>query len=68
MNHPLECLRDIGLEDHAMNLGYTGDALESHRWIHSMVGVEYGKVQYWGGHPDSAACQSPQSPIPIDRG
>ncbi|KFA67591.1 hypothetical protein S40285_08742 [Stachybotrys chlorohalonatus IBT 40285] len=48
----LECLRDLGVEDDCMRLGVKGKALESHRWCHSLVGEEYGKVLAWGSHPD----------------
>lgn len=37
-------------------LGYVGQHLQAHRWVRSLTGVEYGKVQTWGGHPDNEVC------------
>lgn len=45
-----------------MRLGKTGKPLQSMRWTRSMVGTEYGKVKYWGGHPNSVRDVAQSSP------
>lgn len=53
LTHPLECLREIGLEDDCLRMGVKGPPLEAMRWCHSVVGVEYGKVWTWSGAPST---------------
>ncbi|KAK5989609.1 2,4-dichlorophenol 6-monooxygenase [Cladobotryum mycophilum] len=49
----LECLRDIDAEHESIKAGTTGDWFKAQRWCRSMVDIEYGRVGYWGGHPDT---------------
>ncbi|KAE8421594.1 FAD binding domain-containing protein [Aspergillus pseudocaelatus] len=48
-----ECLRDIGIEDKALQQAVRGRTLQSMRWSRTMVGEEYGKVLAWGEHPST---------------
>lgn len=56
INRSLECLRDLGLEDDAMSQATKGPAIQAFRWCRSMVGEEYGRLHYWGSHPDTMVC------------
>ncbi|KAI0391448.1 FAD binding domain-containing protein [Xylariaceae sp. FL0594] len=49
----LETLRDLGIEADARGHGVQGEAFKYFRWVRSIVGEEYGKVQAWGAHPDT---------------
>ncbi|KAM7212283.1 FAD binding domain containing protein [Rhypophila decipiens] len=57
----LECLRDIGLEEEAMRLGYHGEDLKHVRWCHSMAGEEFGRVYAFGNGPDFTHIDLPQN-------
>ncbi|KAB8214227.1 FAD binding domain-containing protein [Aspergillus novoparasiticus] len=46
-----ECLRDLGIEEKALQQSVRGHSLQSMRWLRSMVGDEYGKVLGWSEHP-----------------
>ncbi|KAI1358511.1 FAD binding domain-containing protein [Xylaria arbuscula] len=58
----LETLRDIGLEEDAIGHATHGEMFQSFRWVRSMVGEEYGKVQAWGAHPKSMGDLARASP------
>lgn len=48
----LECLRDIGLEQEALEKGERGEETMQHtRWCHDMAGKEYGRNYAWGNDP-----------------
>ncbi|KAI0201232.1 FAD binding domain-containing protein [Astrocystis sublimbata] len=58
----LETLRDIGLEEDAIGHATRGEMFQSMRWVRSMVGTEYGKVQAWGAAPSSMCDLAKASP------
>ncbi|KAI2634023.1 FAD binding domain-containing protein [Xylaria nigripes] len=58
----LETFRDLGIENDAIGHSSEGDAFQSIRWVRSMVGEEYGKVQAWGAHPNSVRSLENASP------
>ncbi|KAI1129487.1 FAD binding domain-containing protein [Nemania abortiva] len=60
----LETLRDIGVEKDAMGHATRGEMFQSFRWVRSMVGEEYGKVQAWGAHPKNMGDLARASPCP----
>ncbi|KAH6698517.1 2,4-dichlorophenol 6-monooxygenase [Leptodontidium sp. MPI-SDFR-AT-0119] len=48
----LECLRDIGLEQEALERGERGDTNMLHtRWCHDMTGEEFSRNYAWGNDP-----------------
>lgn len=53
-NKTPECLRDLGLEDAALQVAFRGEVFQSMRWCSSMNEDEYGRVRGWSEHP---ACQ-----------
>ncbi|OJJ38361.1 hypothetical protein ASPWEDRAFT_126752 [Aspergillus wentii DTO 134E9] len=57
-----ECLRDIGLEDAALEKATRGAGYQSLRWCRSMVGEEYGRVLGFGQHPLSMGLTASISP------
>ncbi|KAK3314162.1 FAD binding domain-containing protein [Apodospora peruviana] len=58
----VECLADIGLDEDVRRLATTNTSFRSIRWAQSMAGTEYGRVLYWGGHPDTARDTATASP------
>ncbi|TGJ82853.1 hypothetical protein E0Z10_g5917 [Xylaria hypoxylon] len=58
----LETLRDIGLEKDAIGHATHGEMFQSFRWVRSMVGEEYGKVQAWGANPKNMGDLARASP------
>ncbi|OJJ52742.1 hypothetical protein ASPSYDRAFT_62441 [Aspergillus sydowii CBS 593.65] len=46
-----ECLRDLGLEDAALQVAFRGEVFQSMRWCRSMNEDEYGRVRGWSEHP-----------------
>jgi hypothetical protein len=47
-DYPSECLRELGLEDEAMQLAYKDPNFKSFRWCDSVTGEEYGRIRCWG--------------------
>jgi hypothetical protein len=47
----VECLRDIGLENHLRKIG--GETLPYTRFAQSMVGEEFARVYAWGNGPNA---------------
>ena len=46
-----ECLRDLGLEDAALQVAVRGEVFQSMRWCRSLNEDEYGRVRGWSEHP-----------------
>ncbi|KAE8146217.1 FAD binding domain-containing protein [Aspergillus avenaceus] len=46
-----ECMRDLGIEDQALQQSVRGHSFQSMRWSRSMIGEEYGKALGWAEHP-----------------
>ncbi|KAL1870918.1 hypothetical protein Plec18167_007223, partial [Paecilomyces lecythidis] len=57
-----ECLRDIGIEDIALQQATRGPVFQSMRWSRSLIGEEYGKVRAWGEDPSSMGNTAAVSP------
>ncbi|KAF2863560.1 hypothetical protein K470DRAFT_280173 [Piedraia hortae CBS 480.64] len=49
----LECLRDIDLSCEAVKASSPGRYLETIRWCHDLVGIEYGRARSWQNHPST---------------
>lgn len=64
-NATSECLRDLELEDAALQVSVRGEAFQPMRWCRSLNGDEYGRVRGWSEHP---ACRVSVLGYAIHRG
>ncbi|WP_374636644.1 FAD-dependent oxidoreductase [Paracoccus sp. (in: a-proteobacteria)] len=61
----MQVLRDLGIEDRAMQLASKQKLMANNVFCHSLAGEEFGRVLSWGNHPARKADYELASPTEI---